>query len=75
MYDRDMLLDVLHQTLEAVQRVIKRFEPVGSVAFFTDTDDGMEKLDAICMLICIFQGIPATDSRRSRPVIPFHPGQ
>ena len=51
MYDKDMLLDVLHQTLEAVQRVLKRFEPVTSVDLFTDTADGLEKLDSICMLI------------------------
>jgi uncharacterized protein with HEPN domain len=51
MYDKDMLLDVLHQTLEAVQRVLKRFEPVTSVEIFTDSSEGLEKLDAVCMLI------------------------
>jgi uncharacterized protein with HEPN domain len=51
MYDKDLLLDVLKQTSDAVQRVLKRFEPVTSVDFFTDSPEGMEKLDAICMLI------------------------
>ena len=51
MYDKDMLLEILQQTLEAVRRVIKRFESVTSVNYFTDTPDGMEKLDAICMVI------------------------
>lgn len=51
MYDKEMLLNILQQTLEAIQRVQKRFEPVTSVDFFTDTTDGLEKLDAICMLI------------------------
>ncbi len=51
MYDKGMLLEVLIQTSAAVQRVIKRFESVPSVSYFTDTSDGMEKLDAICMVI------------------------
>lgn len=51
MYDKDMLLEVLIQTSDAVQRVLKRFEPVPSVDYFIDTPDGMEKLDAICMVI------------------------
>ena len=51
MYDKDLLLEVLKQTSDAVQRVLKRFEPVTSVDFFTDSPEGMEKLDAICMLI------------------------
>lgn len=51
MYDTGLLLEILNQTLAAVQKVIKRFEPVDSVAFFTDSPGGMEKLDAICMVI------------------------
>ena len=51
MYDKDLLLEVLAQTSDAVQRVIERFEPVTSVNYFTDTSEGMEKLDAICMVI------------------------
>ena len=51
MYDKDMLIGVLRQTLDAVNRLMKRFEPVESVDFFTDTAGGQEKLDAICMLL------------------------
>jgi uncharacterized protein with HEPN domain len=51
MYDRELLLEILNQTLAAVQKVIKRFESVDSVDYFTNTPVGMEKLDAICMLI------------------------
>ena len=32
-------------------RVVSRFEPVPSVDYFTDTPEGMEKLDTICMLL------------------------
>lgn len=51
MYDKEMLLAILHQTLDAANRVRDRFEPVDSVDYFTDSEAGMEKLDAICMLI------------------------
>lgn len=51
MYDKDMLLEILTQTFDAVQKVINRFESVPSVDYFTDTSVGMEKLDAICMVI------------------------
>lgn len=51
MYDKDMLLAILTQTFDAVQKVINRFESVPSVDYFTDTSVGMEKLDAICMVI------------------------
>jgi len=33
MYDKDMLLEVLQQTLDAIERVNKRFESVDSVEF------------------------------------------
>jgi uncharacterized protein with HEPN domain len=51
MYDKEMLLEVLKQTADAIERVNKRFEPVDSVEFFTRSPEGMEKLDAICMVI------------------------
>ncbi|BCL60037.1 hypothetical protein DGMP_07300 [Desulfomarina profundi] len=51
MFDHNMLLDILRQILEASKRVSKRFETVDSVDFFTNSERGLEKLDAICMLL------------------------
>ena len=51
MCSQQLLLGVLQQTYDATQLVRKRFEPVTSVDYFTDTPSGMEKLDAICMVI------------------------
>ena len=51
MSDTEMLEEQLQQTLDAVERIIKRFEPVDSADYFTDSPEGMEKLDAICMLL------------------------
>ncbi len=51
MFDRDLLLEILQQTSDAIQRVNVRFEPVRLVSDFTDSPEGMEKLDSICMVI------------------------
>ena len=47
MFDREFVLEILGQILEASQRVLKRFEPIRSVDDFTNSESGMEKLDAI----------------------------
>ena len=41
MYDKLILLEVLKQTFETAQKVIKRFEPVTSVDYFTNSPGGM----------------------------------
>jgi hypothetical protein len=49
MYDRDLVREILSQILKALDTVIYRFEPVKTLADFSDSPTGMEKLDAICM--------------------------
>jgi hypothetical protein len=44
MYDRELLLEILNQTLAAVQKVIKRFESVDSVDYSKNTPVGMQPL-------------------------------
>jgi uncharacterized protein with HEPN domain len=51
MYDKNIVIDILHQTHEAARRVIARFEPITEVGDFTNSEKGIEKLDSICMLI------------------------
>ncbi len=51
MPDFDMVKDILKQILEALKKIQWRFAPVNSVSDFTDTPQGMEKLDGICMLL------------------------
>lgn len=74
MYDKEMLLEVLHQTLDAVKRIMKRFEPVESVCFFTDTTEGMEKLDAICMLlIAVGESLKNIDKITEKNLLTHYP--
>lgn len=51
MPDNNMVKDILKQILDALQKIQWRFAPVNSVSDFTDTPQGMEKLDSICMLL------------------------
>ena len=48
MYDLELVQEILKQILTATEKVIYRFKPVNNVAFFTDSHEGMEKLDSIC---------------------------
>ena len=51
MYDKNIVIDILQQTHEAARRVIARFEPITKVGDFTNSEEGMGKLDSICMLV------------------------
>ena len=61
-YDRDLVRDVLSQILEAAETVRQRFASVKNVDFFTNSPQGMDKLDAICMqLIAIGESLKNLD--------------
>jgi len=49
MHDKKLITEILEQIYDATGEVLKRFEPIKSVNDFTDSEAGMEKLDAICM--------------------------
>lgn len=51
MYDKSLVQDILQQILNATCTIQDRFIPIKSVDDFTNTPAGMEKLDAICMLV------------------------
>ncbi|NTU52491.1 MAG: DUF86 domain-containing protein [Chlorobiaceae bacterium] len=51
MYDKELVLDILYQIQEASCKVIQRFERIKRVTDFTDSPEGMEKPDSICMLL------------------------
>ncbi len=51
MYDKSLVQDILNQILNASRTVQDRFIPIKSASDFTNTPEGMEKLDAICMLV------------------------
>jgi len=74
MFDRELVLEILEQILEASHRVLKRFEPIRSVDDFTDSESGMEKLDAICMqLVAIGESLKNLDKITENELLARYP--
>jgi uncharacterized protein with HEPN domain len=74
MHNRELILEILEQIYGSTQKVIKRFEPIKSANDFTDSDSGMEKLDAICMqLIAIGEALKNLDKITNDSLLPKYP--
>lgn len=62
MYDSALAQDLLSQIRWSVHTILKRFEPIKSSQDFLTSDEGLEKLDAICMqLIAIGEAVKNLD--------------
>ena len=74
MYDRDLILEILTQIYEATSTISRRFEPIKSANDFTDSEAGMEKLDAICMqLIAIGESLKNVDKITGKSLLHKYP--
>jgi len=51
MSDPALVMDRLENILEALEKILRRFSHVHSVDDFVLSEDGMERLDGICMLL------------------------
>jgi uncharacterized protein with HEPN domain len=51
MYDQKLSHDILTQILEASGRIKRRFAVIQSSDDFLANDDGIDRLDAICMML------------------------
>ena len=74
MFDRELVLEILEQILKASQKVLNRFEPIRSVDDFTNSESGMEKLDAICMqLVAIGESLKNLDKITENEILAQYP--
>ena len=74
MHDKKLTLEILEQIYDSARKVLKRFEAIKSVNDFTDSETGMEKLDAICMqLIAIGQALKNLDKITNDSLLPNYP--
>ena len=53
MFDRPLASEILLQILMAAQRIDRRFAPIESPDEFLDSDDGLDRMDAICMMLIL----------------------
>lgn len=75
MPDSALVLEILRQLLWSTQTVAKRFAPIQTPADFTSSDQGMEKLDAICMqLIAIGESVKHLDKITDGTLLVRYPG-
>jgi uncharacterized protein with HEPN domain len=74
MYDNELVLEILSQIQRSAKTVLTRFEPIQSAEDFTNSEAGLEKLDAICMqLIAIGESLKNLDKVTSNSLLPKYP--
>ena len=74
MYDREIVLEILQQIHDAARRVLLRFDPISKVEDFTESEEGMEKLDGIAMLlIAIGESLKNIDKLTDKSLLGRHP--
>lgn len=74
MFDRALALELLHQIEWSVQTILQRFKPIQVPDDFTESNAGMEKLDAICMqLIVIGESLKNLDKVTANTLLPRYP--
>ncbi len=62
MYDIELVREILRQVLYSAQTVARRSAPITSPEDFLRSEEGLEKLDAICMqLIAIGESVKNLD--------------
>jgi len=75
MRDKELTLEVLRQIEEAAAKIIARFEPINQVSDFTDSQVGIEKMDAICMrMIVIGESLKNLDKITEGKLLSRYPG-
>ena len=74
MRDKELVLEVLRQIEAAALKIVTRFQPIGRVSDFTDSPAGVEKMDAICMmLIVIGESLKNLDKITEGALFPSYP--
>jgi len=74
MSDVPLVREILSQILEAGKRIERRFAPIQSPDDFLAGDEGLDKLDAICMmLIAIGESLKNLDKITNGELLVEHP--
>ncbi len=74
MYDNELAIEILNQISQSTQTILKRFEPIHSVEDFLDSEEGLEKLDSICMkLIVVGEALKHLDKVTGNSLLANYP--
>ena len=75
MSDATLLRERLEDVLEALERIPRRFAAIPSAEYFTLSDDGKDRLDAICMiLIAVGEAFKQIDQKTEGKLLACYPG-
>lgn len=74
MYDKELVLDILEQIIEAIVIIQERCTFANCQNDFMDTKEGQEKLDSICMkLIAIGESLKNIDKITDKKLLNAYP--
>lgn len=74
MCDRELLLDKLTQVSEALDRIARRFAGINSADDFLESENGLDMLDGICMmLIAVGENFKAIDRMTDGKLLEKYP--
>ena len=74
MYDRELIADKLVQVSEALERIVRRFKSINSADDFLNSENGLDMLDAICMmLIAVGENFKAIDKISNGKLLEQYP--
>lgn len=73
-YDIDVLIERLADVLEALERIPRRFTGIDSAEAFEQSEEGRDRLDAICMtLIAVGEAFRQIDGKTGGRLLAHYP--
>lgn len=74
MYDKELVVEILRNIAWSIDQITKRFQAIRSSDDFTKDDEGLEKLDSICMqLINIGEALKQVDKLTDSKLLANYP--
>jgi len=74
MRDKELAIEILRQIEEAAAKIITRFRAIHRVSDFTDTSAGIDKMDAICMMLIVLgESLKNLDKITGGTLLPRYP--
>lgn len=74
MSEQELVQSILEQMILSCERVEKRFSAIQTINDFLDSEEGIEKLDAICMqLIALGESVKNLDKITHKTLLSLYP--
>ena len=75
MYDMKLVSEILGQIYDALEKIKQRTANIASADYFTDSSEGAEKLDGVCMLfLAVGESLKKVDRMTDGKLLARYPG-